>query len=208
MKDRLLGMWYVVIEDRKKAGILGVLLLALGALAVKSMLSAGPNQSSAASGGDSSPGQVGQTALSRAAELVARLQRRQFREVPAAPRLSRDLFAVDERRFPPPIVEVPVRVEPPPERIEPVIKSDPEDADDLRAREIARIREEAEGFKLRSVVVGQNPLAVIELPGKRRTVVPLGGSVNGFKVEEVTTESVELVKDAVRVRLKLTVPKR
>ena len=201
MNRRLASLWQLLMEDRKKAGVLAFLLVLLTGVAIKTLLPFGPNASRAGQDrdGTTSPTQVGQSALSRTIDLLTRLRSSQLVEVAQSPRLSRNLFAVDEHRFPPP--EVPDPTPDPPPDLNPTVDPPIEDADEIRAREIAQIRLEAEVFRLRSVVVGQSPLAVIELPGKGRSVIPLGGTLNGFKIVEVTTESVVLEKDEVRVRL-------
>lgn len=209
MKQRLIELVSMMFADRRKAGTLGALMLALLILAGRSFLSLGP-ESSSASDGDGNPDSItarGQSALARTFELLNRMQNGQVTEVPRSPRLSRDLFGVDDRVFPPPEPVVQL-VEVITETIEPVVESPVEDADEVMARKVARIHAAAEGLRLRSVMVGQNPLVVFEIERGKRSVIPLNGMIFGFEVKEVTTKSVVVEMEAVQVRLWLTVPQR
>ncbi len=215
MKRRLQGLWIVITDDRKKAGVLGSLLLILLAFGVKTLvMGSRPGGASAAIGrsGESAVTAVGQNAVSRAIASLGNGSSRGVITLAASPRLSRDLFAFDEGYFPPP--PQPVSSSPsaqtdpggPPSRAlgQSAIDERAENAEERQARLEARVRKEADALRLRSVVLGTNPIAVIEVPGKRqRRVVPLGREIEGFRLEEVAGNSVVLEMDSVRVRLSL-----
>lgn len=199
-------MFAVLTADRRKAAVLGVLLTCLGVVGVKTLLKIGPSASNAAdrNGGEDDPSNLGGSAISRTLAALERVRGQKLTEARVAPRLSRNLFAVDEGYFPPPAQVVrnppPMNVTPPP-RIEPVEPT----ADEARAMIVAEIRDEAQRLTLRSVIVGQHPLAVIEMPGRGRSVLQPGKIIRGFRLVEVKSDSVLLDKEGVRVRLWLTV---
>jgi hypothetical protein len=123
------------------------------------------------------------------------------------PRLSRNLFALDESYFPRPSQTEPLRVLPKTSAGS-AFQERAENADEVRARASARIEELAKSLKLRSIVLGQSPLAVIETKGRERNVVRVGQEIDGFTLVEVATNSVVVEMESVRVRLTLARPER
>ncbi len=74
----------------------------------------------------------------------------------------------------------------------------PEDSPETRRQQIER---EAQGLRLGSLILGAAPAAVIN-----DRVVREGGTISGFVLERVLKRSVILVKDQVRVELKMDTP--
>lgn len=209
MNRRLRELWVVITDDRKKATVLGVLLLALIAMGAKTLLGGiGPRGSSAAVEKERrSSADMGQNAVSRTmAALGATLSSRVI-TLPKSPPLSRNLFAMDSEFFPPPVQKEPVTATP--KRTgNAVVEALPENADVLMARAIAQIEQDAKSLRLRSIVLGATPNAVIETKRGARQVVRIGQPVDGFVVVAVESSSVVLEKNSVRVRLSLTRPER
>lgn len=74
----------------------------------------------------------------------------------------------------------------------------PEDSPETRRQQIER---EAQGLRLGSLILGAAPAAVIN-----DRVVREGGTIDGFVLERVLKWSVILVKDQVRVEVKMDTP--
>ena len=89
-----------------------------------------------------------------------------------------------------------------------MVEARPENADEVRARISARVEEQAGLLKVRSIVLGQNPNAVVESKGRVRQVVRIGQVIDGFTLVEVVADSIVLEMDSVRVRLSLARPER
>lgn len=211
MNHKIREMWVVITEDRQKAAVLGVLLLVLAGLVVKYLFAGvGPRGTQAAVDKSTSPSSatdVGQSAITRTMAALGAGQSTRVISLAPTPRLSRNLFALDASFFPPPAQMEPAKG---PQRSthEPVIEATPENADVLRAREAARIQDEAKSLRLRSIVLGQAPNAVIEVGRGERRVVRVGQDINGFRLVSVEPGSVLLEKETVRVRLSLARPER
>lgn len=200
----------VLAADPRKGGMLAVLMVVLLALAIKTFVPFGPGSSEAsdAEGPEhDDPAVVGKNVLSRTWSVLDNLRAGHFVEVPLSPRLSRNLFSVNESYFPLP-AQTAVKQAPPAVTPLPEIESEDENADEAHALMLAQIRQDAGQLILRSVIVGSNPLAVVQTSGGLRTVVELGESVNGFELVEVKSDAVVLEKDNVRVRLWLAVQQR
>ncbi len=211
MKHNLRSLWVVITDDRRKATLLASLLVILLGFAVKSMVMGnGPRRSSASTSGagEAAVTDVGQSAVNRAIALLGSGSSRAVITLPPTPGLSRNLFAFNEEYFPPPPQTDPN--EPLSKATMPAsIEGRPENADESRARIEARVQVKADTLKLRSVVLGTNPIAVFEIPGiRQRQVVPLGRRIEGFTLEEVAGNSVLLEMDSVRVRLFLFRPEK
>jgi hypothetical protein len=198
--------------DKKKAAMLGVLSLVLVVLGAKNGLRAGPSRGLAASSPaqpESAIAAAGTEAMTRTmASLDARAGRRVV-EVPASPSLGRDLFRLDPAHFP-----VPTQ----PGQTDPSadgsgrsgVESPPPNADELRRRREAELVSETAQWRLRSVLLGHHPTAVIEPDARegRRLVLRTGDEVRGWRVVEIAAGHAVLEKESVRVRLSLPIPER
>ncbi len=207
MNSKLRDVWLIVTADKKKAGVLGASLVVLAAIGVKSVFPVRPASSEASVGGDDlfdSPVSMGQHALERTVASLDRARSGGYQRIPVSPRLSRDLFAVDPREFPPPVQAAVVTREPP-KTTQREIEEPEQNADEEWALLEKRVAKESEVLRLGSVMVGRSPLAVIETTRGRRSVLRIGGVIEGFTLLEVTTDSVLLEKDGVKVRLSLAV---
>lgn len=171
-----------LMADRKKAGmLLGLCMFGLllwgrllwrevprTATATPSALAASPASDSPAAGG------------------VA-VEVRKTLEVAFNTDLKRDLFALDEARYPRP------------EPVKAVIaeKSAPKPADDLEERQ-NKVREQARGLKLQTTMLGATPRAMIQ-----GSLLKVGESIQGFEIVEIRSRRVVVKKDGVRIELEM-----
>ncbi len=207
MKKKMRELWVVVTDDRRKATFLAALLMVLVGLGIKTFFGgAGPRGTNAAltkdSGSESSLADAGQSAVNRTMAALGGGPSSRVISLAPTPRLSRNLFALDEAYFPRPVqTELPVASR----RTygAPVVEARPENADEVRARVAARVEEQAGLLRVRSIVLGQEPIAVVESKGRVRQVVRIGQVVDGFTLVEVAADSIVLELDSVRVRLSL-----
>lgn len=210
MKGKLREFWVVVTDDRRKATVLGALLLLLMGLGVKTFFDGpGPRGSDAAIKRDpgSNVTDAGQNAVTRTMVALGGGPSSRVISLAPTPRLSRNLFSLDESYFPRPAQTEQPRVSSKGSSA-PVIEARLENADELKARSVARVEEQARSLRLRSIVLGQNPIAVIESKDRARNVVRIGQAIDGLTLMEVVTNSVVLEMDGVRVRLSLARPDR
>jgi len=129
-------------------------------------------------------------------------------ELPALPDGTRDIFALNPEKFPEP-AQPDQSAEVPP-------KSDASMDESVEARALSEqqlaergVRQEAERLRLKSTILGSNPIAVIEAPqkGKTRSVVlGVGDELDGFKLIEIQRFSVLIEKNGVRVELTRSLP--
>ncbi|MBL0926411.1 MAG: hypothetical protein IBJ11_02010 [Phycisphaerales bacterium] len=209
MSTRLAELWIILNADRKKSAVLGVLLLALTLLGLRTVLSGGIGSAQArdrraAGQPDAAP------AAGLAAAAAAAAAGRPIIRVPRPAELTRNLFLVNEVTFPRP-VEMP-------QSAGVAQKSQSETAEDpevVRGRERAaaekRVREQASKLRLRSTMLGRTPMAVVDQVGRsdrRNFVLRPGESVDGLTLVEVSELSVVLEKDGFRVELKRELPER
>lgn len=212
MTTRMTRLKQMVEAEKKKAFALAALVAALGVIAGRHMLSAGPRKSQAALGADvssaQSPVDAGQAAIGRTiASLTASKLR--FIEIRSSPTLTRDLFALNTEHFP-----VPSQTEAESSATEqsgtPGVESAPPSADEQRRAREALLVSETQGWRVRSVLLGSNESAVIETPGAdgRRHVLRVGQFCRGWSVIEIESTHVIIEKEGVRVRLSAVSPDR
>lgn len=219
MKRRLSEMWLLVTADRKRAAILGTLLLVLTGVGAKMFLFDGPRRARAsnadatseksgadrkASGKSSSSGQQG--SRTNAAEYGAPERRT---VIPAA-NVVRDLFALNDERF------KPLQTEPSDKGAGLAGKSqtgsvEKETSAPVSEAEVIRQRvlEEASHLRLRSILLGSRPAAVIESSGGKKgssMVVAVGQTIDGFSLVSIGSEGVVVEKDGVQVQLHRELP--
>jgi len=202
MQERLRDLWIVITADKKKAGVLGGLLVVALVLWARTALTESPKraaasddqattQTSTGTAGDSGDGANGSE---KPREIVRAVS-------PAL--LQRDLFAVSDERLAPPAQPDPS--EEAGHKSE--AGSDDKPVEQERSARLTRderVREEARRLRLRSTMLGRRPMAVIEVTKDRsRTsgVVRLGESIEGFRVVEIAARAAVLEKDGVRVVL-------
>ncbi len=184
----------------QKAGIFVVLCAVLAVIGGKQMLGAGPSRATAQEALAEAKEQV--LGLSDLAELDTGTH---VIRVPKPESGLRDLFHFDARIFPPP-----VQAEP---ETENSAKSDVRSDDPptvsafSSGQRAAEIRTEAERFRLRSTLLGAQPIAVIAIgggpSGQRSEMLRIGEAIEGFELIEIQQRSVTVEKDGVRVRLNI-----
>ncbi len=213
MKRMLTRVRAVLEADRKKALVLCALLCLLGVVGVKTLVSMGPRDGRAETLGVAAPpgsasemASLGQTAVSRTLASVGATSR-SFIEVQTPPPLTRDLFALDESHFPRPAQKEKSDVPGTGSR-EAAVQSPSENADEVRARLVAQVHEEAARLRLGSVVVGHQPAAVFVTPDGKRLVVRPGQPIAGFIVTHVASDGVTIERDSVSIRLDIARPER
>jgi hypothetical protein len=196
MKQRLLEIWTVAKQDRKKTATLGTLVLVALVMGIRALASgsAGPRQASAAG-----PAMKTTTAIapieSLSVEDALALLRPQDRHGTGMPP-DRDLFKSDWAVMGPPSGATGG-------------KSEAQDADNPDAPLSAegrreQIQHEASTLRLRSTMLGANPVAVIEKTGAGASaprIARLGAEFEGFLVAVIEAHRVELEKEGVRIVL-------
>ncbi len=201
MNQRFAEVWAIVTADKKKAGVLACLVLVAVGLWVRAALTSGPSraEASAGSSGFASTRSNGNNKVSD--------------EIPVAPPrpvwfsdpdvLKRDMFALSD-----PLVALSAQpdllaADDPKSRVGTDDKSTRTGAPGTISVE-SRVRQEAESLRLRSTMIGTNPIAVIEpIAGARRNaaVLRVGDTIDGFTLIEIHAHSVEMEKEGVRVTL-------
>ncbi len=184
-----------ILADKKKVIVLsslGAVALALGARAVFS-------------GGDRRPSAARVTQVSTATQssqavvvntIDAETRFRALADALPAPvqasSTARDLFALNPEHFP-------HSAEPDPPK-DASAKSAPQSDDDAVRR--AAIARDAESIRLKSTVVGDRPVAVINLggiTGNREVLARVGDTVSGFTVVSIEARRVVLERDGERI---------
>jgi len=200
---KLAELKILLVAEKKKAWALGVLLGVMAIMGVRNLMpvlsptgaqASVTSRSRALSGTDDAVGDDGIGPVKVRGELV---------RVARPKSVSRDLFRFDPLYFPSPTETAP------PDQgeqkfAEPAVEvSTPEVAESPEAR-ARRVRTESERMRVRSVMFGTTPMAVIEVPeGKGHTtrLVRPGDRVMGFVVEVIGEGAVTLMKDEERVNL-------
>lgn len=202
MKQQIAEFWIAVTHDKKKASVLAALAIVALALWVRaSLLSQGPQKARGAEGGGAGAshdaGGGGADGFGASGSNVGVT-------LPPVEPLSRDFFAPSERFFPNPSQTDALAEETPK-----YPAGNDETSDRLREQREAIVRsvkERAGRLKLRSIVVGARPNAVIESPdfGKSRgKVFSVGDVVDGLTLVEIHSDRVVLEGRGVRVQLHL-----
>ncbi|MBL8746562.1 MAG: hypothetical protein JNK58_09440 [Phycisphaerae bacterium] len=219
----------MIEQEKKKAYALGVLGLLLLAALVRAGLTLGPRSSAASPttevSGISSLASAGREAVSRAIASDDALHGGRFIDIPRSPPTTRNLFAMDPSWYAPEFQDA-AESDAPPEQSEQAtqiprgggysegaggkrVESASQNADDLAERQRAQLLEETTGWRLSSVVMGERPIAVVEVPpiggrgAPRSNVVRVGQPLREWLVIEITSSAVVLEKQKVRVRLSL-----
>lgn len=208
MKPQLNRFLVLLNAERKKLGVLGVLMLALVAAGVRAVVLSGPRSASAAvrAGADGEREGEGSGGTGSSASGGTR---RPDIQAPIPADLKRDLFAINEEHFPRPAQtepadavapkSAPAKVETP-SRVEPPRQEDPPEA---------RAAEDLRKLRLKGTILGGTPMAVIELTGqrdKRSSVVRPGEQIEGFTLIEVKSGGVVLEKYGIKLELKRALP--
>lgn len=183
MKQKLQELIVVAQADPKKAIVLGALMIALVVIGARQFLGAGPSSALAQDAVDA----VREEALGLS-DIEQYVHTGPTTVVPAPSGALRDLFRFDERHFPLPVEEQ--------EDEGTSAKSDDSSDDptpgvvDPSAQQAARIREEAERFRLRSTLLGTSPVAVFDFgTGSRETrstMLRIGEVFRGFTLVSVS----------------------
>ena len=194
--------WRILLmSDRRKAGALGALGLVLVVLVLKSLVLGGPRPASGSEGGESE-NQLGEHGL-RAITLDELRMEGPIIEVGAPGSVGRNVFSFDERSFPAPAQSAPSSELQPKSSAEAV--ESPREEQLTRAEQMARVvREEAGALRLKSILMGPNPLAVIEsgARGHRAThTLRIGDVHNGFTLVSIEATRVVMEKHGVLVEL-------
>jgi len=205
MNPRMSRLMVLINAERKKLGVLSVLVLCLGGAGLRAFVLSGPRSAVAS---DRTPVEAG-TASDRKGGAGTSSRRKPDIRLPIPAELKRDLFAIPEAHFPKPSQTEPADSDIPksapakdetPSRVEPVRPEDQPEA--KAAADLRRLR-------LKGTILGGSPMAVIELAGqkdKRGTVVRPGGEIDGFTLVEIKSDGVVLEKYGVRLELKRALP--
>ena len=201
MKQRYAEFWVLLTSDKRKMFVLLGLLVVAVVLWLKMALTGQPTRASASSG-----------AVAGSAEVEAGAELTGDGEFEVAPLvvlqriepLTRDLFA------PGPAFGVQSLQT---DQSDDSVPKSAEGSDDnspvspeLQRLELERlVREEASRLHLSGIMIGVNPVAVIQIDGSNdtRSFVGVGDSVLGFELVEVTARDVVLVKNGIRVELSI-----
>lgn len=185
--------------QRRRMVSLGVLMVAFALMLGRNVILPGIKGALASP----EPKAAAASAAPEAASEAVHVSARPMIRLPAPPPLARDLFAYDRDRFPLPAPEPEVAQNLPKSGDVPV-EVTPGEVEPTLAQIEAGIRSEAGTLRLRSLVVGAAPLAVIEVEegeGRGRHLLSEGDSVAGFRLVSVKETSVILVKQDVEVEL-------
>jgi len=186
--------------ERKQSITLGALVLA--ALGLWARAAVKPGSEAQAAEQDAASGS---TAPSSTAPATVEVKHYKTIILERSSSLSRDLFAPRPEDFPPPVQT---------EQAQPETAKSAAGSDDntktlqgLQPQtEAERVQEEARGLRLRSTVVGNESIAIIEttLAGTpARVVLRVGDPVQGFTLKSVLSRSVVLEKNGIEVTLSL-----
>jgi len=209
MKATITHLKVVLAAEKKKAGILSVLLLLLVAVGVRSTMQAGPSKARAATASQERRAAAAAAAESAGSGNTARRAKPPITVERPRP-LRRDLFLLNEAYFPLPSQTEPPAGMPPKSgssNVEAPVRNPAGPAKEDTVAE--RVRKESGSLRLRGTLIGSTPMAVIEVTGKRAdkgNVVRPGQVVEGFTLIEVQSTGVVLEKDGVRVELRRVLP--
>lgn len=201
MRGKLREMWILVRADRRKAGMLGILGVVFTLLVAKALVLGGPRHASG------SPEEGSENAMVEHGLSAITLDELRVDgpiiQIPTPRPVERNVFGLDERSFPPPAQSAPsseVGSKSGSEAVE-----SPREQELARAEQIARdVREEAGALRLKSILMGPNPLAVIEsgARGHRSAhTLRIGDVDEGFTLVSIEATHVVLEKHGVRVEL-------
>jgi len=212
MNEHLARLKVAILNDKKKAGVLaGLVLVALIMWVRASLVSSGPSRARAESGSSATREASSEDASSESSGSGAGAtgSEKEVVALPASPALQRDLFRPSPSLLP--------RSSQTDSSAGADAKSaigndeTPEQQERMRRVALLRsVREEAERFRLRSVMVGANPIAVIErrgAPGSEGKVLRVGDKIDGFEVVRVERAGVLLSKAGVGIELRLSPPR-
>jgi hypothetical protein len=203
MKQRLIESWVMVTADKRKAGVLGLLLVTALVLWARAAILGGEPASASAATSKAGNGSSDQ-GKSSGASPTGEFELAPMVLLPRSRALTRDLFTPGPEFGPQPLQPDQTDATGP--------KSAPGKDDnlpvspELRRQELERaVRDEASRLHLSSTMVGSNPVAVIQSEGKNgsRSVLRIGESLDGFELVEVTAREVVLIKNGIRVELSI-----
>ncbi|TVQ60248.1 MAG: hypothetical protein EA379_08550 [Phycisphaerales bacterium] len=205
LRERAVDVWVQLTAEPKKAAVLGTLMVVAFVMVIRAvvMSSGGPPRAAASS--TRAPAPLNAKSATDASPVMTFRPQGANRLIEAPP-ISRDLFALDEGRYPPAKVDAP-----------PGGKSGRGNADESnRAAPIQSPEEQARSLagrmSLRSTILGVKPMAIIEhgeSDARRRDVIALGGRIGTFRLVEITHHWVELEHEGgTRVRLEHAEPIR
>jgi len=206
VKKRLMEFWVIVTADPKKASVLGGLVLVALVMWIRAGIVSGSSEKPAPG-----PRQAGASQLTSSAAGASKGREHAGADriaLPSLTPLERNLFLPSERYFPlPSQTEAPE----PSTAKSPIGNDDKEQVDEaaLAALHEQRIREQAERLRVRSIMLGSSPTAVIETRGSRggaARVLRVGQQIDGFTLVEVHRSHVVVVQDGIRVALTLATP--
>lgn len=204
MNAHLQEIWTLITTDKKKATILGALALVAGGLWLRAAMTSGPSTAKANEKRMTADGERRAKRASKKSESETEHDAPvRIIELSPPPPLTRDLFALSDA-----LLASSAQTDPAP-------FSNPKSAsgtDDKSLQSAGmrtqstedRVRAEAGKLRLRSTMIGANPIAVIEAGASSRAagrVVRLGDEIEGFIVRAIHAREIELEKEGVRVTL-------
>lgn len=197
--NRTFAEWKILLAaERKKAATLGVLVVVMGVLGLRQVFPS--MRPSAAQARESSGSEMSGVEEDRSGPVT---RSGPVVRVPRPGPVERDLFRFDPIHFPKPTEAAPP--EPVEQKsVEPADEETIPAATESAEARAARVRSAAGHLRVRSVMFGTSPMAVIEVPeGKSRAtrLVRPGDVVMGFVVSEIAAGAVIVELDGERVEL-------
>ena len=184
-----------ILADKKKVVVLGSLsavAILLGARAMLSGEKRPPSGAKVTTVSNATASSYAAAASTIDAEARFRTIASALPALAQASRSDRDLFSLNTEHFPHPVETQPSEA--------PGAKSAPQSDDEAQRREA--IARDAESIRLKSTLVGDRPVAVIDLggiTGSRDQLVRVGDIVNGFVVVTIEPKRVILERDGERI---------
>ncbi|MCA9293383.1 MAG: hypothetical protein KDA20_06185 [Phycisphaerales bacterium] len=199
MQGAITEFWVMVTSDKRKSVVLGTLTLVLIVVIGRALVDGGPARASATSSSASRrerifSGEVSKIVLDTSGELIP---------VQRPIKTSRNVFQLNPAVFPPPLQTDPSTSLPPNSRTN-YADENPENPDRVRAAAEQEAQQQLARLRLRSTVLGNRPLALIEVVSGRsshRTWARPGDPVGAFTLVRVETRSVVLELNGVEYEL-------
>jgi hypothetical protein len=190
-----------LLADRRKASILGMLLVAVIWLGGRAVFSGtGPRRASASeSTSAASPAAHNPADLAAQAESRLRVIFRSWPVTDASAPATRDLFALNPAYFPHP-------AQPAPDESA-AAKSSGQTDDETLAR--SAFAQDAASIRLKSILFGERPVAVLQtagVAGGRDIMTRVGDVVAGFSVVRIERRRIVLERDGQRIELTVASP--
>lgn len=201
MNAKIAEIKIAILEDKKKAGVLAALALIALVVGVRALVKTSPKRAAAASTSTTTlPGSTAAGSITLQAVDPAKLAET-MRRYAIADQIQRDPFALDPDAFPP--AEAPKSGS---------ASSEDQDSQTVSPQTAAeRAAESVRHMRVRSVITGPRPLAVIEWradTAARSYTLAVGDQLDGFTVASITQRDVALTRDGATYTLSIDTPSK